>query len=108
MIVCYDIIIRMYLKTVIIENCNLLQAVFAKDLLPNVLKCHRKLLNDVVSNFPSNLEEITLIVSPCQVCFKTYVEGDENQLLKTEMKLNPDEFDDFQVLRIGELLLFFK
>lgn len=76
-----------------------IQAVFAKDLSPNFIKCEHKLLNDVVSNFPAAVEEITLNISPCHVKFKSYFDEEEQKsmMLKTEMTLNPEEFDDFQV-----------
>uniref|UniRef100_H2Y8P4 Cell cycle checkpoint control protein RAD9A n=1 Tax=Ciona savignyi TaxID=51511 RepID=H2Y8P4_CIOSA len=82
------------------QECESLQAVFAKDLSPNVLTCENKLLSDVVVNFSSGLEEITMNVTPCKVVLKSYSDDDNDemaQLMKTEVSLSPDEFSEFQI-----------
>nr|CAB3265410.1 cell cycle checkpoint control protein RAD9A [Phallusia mammillata] len=81
------------------QECESLQAVFAKDLSPNILKCEHKLLTDVAANFSTGLEEISMCVTPCQVNLKSFVnEDDENaKIMRTEMTLNPEEFSDFQI-----------
>ncbi|XP_076805963.1 cell cycle checkpoint control protein RAD9A-like [Clavelina lepadiformis] len=81
------------------QECDSIQAVFAKDLLPNILKCEHKLLSDVVVNFSPSLEEISLCVTPCRVNMKSYTDSDDEASLtmRTEMSLNPEEFADFQI-----------
>ncbi|XP_002130648.2 cell cycle checkpoint control protein RAD9A [Ciona intestinalis] len=82
------------------QECESLQAVFAKDLSPNVLKCDHKVLSDVVINFSSSLEEITMLVSPCKVVLRSYSDDESDeiaQLMKTEVCLNPEEFSEYQI-----------
>ncbi|NXR11484.1 RAD9B protein, partial [Semnornis frantzii] len=57
------------------------------------------LLTDIMINFPSSQEEITLSVTPMKVCFKSYTEEDTvfSKTMLTEIQLHPDEFDYFQV-----------
>ncbi|XP_009866968.1 PREDICTED: cell cycle checkpoint control protein RAD9B, partial [Apaloderma vittatum] len=56
-------------------------------------------LADIMIHFPTSQEEVTLAVTPMKVCFKSYTEEDtvSSKTMLTEIHLNPDEFDDFQV-----------
>lgn len=80
-------------------ECETLQAVFSKDMSPNKLTAHAKLLTDAVVNFQTNQEEITLIVSPEKISLKNYVddEPDPNKVVHTVVHLDPDEFENCQV-----------
>lgn len=81
------------------QECESLQAVFSKELCPNLIQTQAKVLQDTVSNFPNSCEEISLQVCPDALKMKNYV-GDEPDLSKvvyTEMSLVPEEFDNFQI-----------
>ncbi|OXB64147.1 hypothetical protein ASZ78_002077 [Callipepla squamata] len=87
------------------EECDPLQAVFAKHSCPNILRAHSRLLADIMVHFPTSQEEVTLSVTPARVCFRSYTEEDTAwffqadfpRTMVTEIQLNPDEFDYFQV-----------
>ncbi|XP_060642001.2 cell cycle checkpoint control protein RAD9B isoform X2 [Anolis sagrei] len=81
------------------QECEPLQAIFAKHLCPNVLKIQSRQLSDILIHFPNCQEEVTLAVTPVKVCFKTYTE-DEMDFpvpMHTEIHLSPEEFEYFQV-----------
>ncbi|NXK55638.1 RAD9B protein, partial [Chauna torquata] len=96
-LLCRNGIVKTYNLT--FQECDPLQAVFAKHLCPNILKVHSRLLADIIIHFPTSQEEVTLSVTPVKVCFKSYAEEDTDfsKTMLTEIQLNPDEFDYFQV-----------
>ncbi|XP_035235785.1 cell cycle checkpoint control protein RAD9B [Anguilla anguilla] len=81
------------------QECEPLQAVFPVHLCPNVLKAQARLLGDIVMHFPVYQEEVTLTLSPMRVNVKNFYEEDKELMkaMHTEMSLNPEEFDYFQV-----------
>ncbi|NXS47041.1 RAD9B protein, partial [Balaeniceps rex] len=96
-LLCKHGVVKTYNLT--FQECDPLQAVFAKHMCPNILKVHSRLLADIMIHFPSSQEEVTLSVTPVKVCFKSYTEEDTDfsKTMLTEIQLNPDEFDYFQV-----------
>ncbi|KAI3372261.1 hypothetical protein L3Q82_022762 [Scortum barcoo] len=80
------------------QESEALQAVFASQLCPNVLKAPARLLGDMVMHFPVS-QEITLSTTPLRVSLRNYYEGgnDHTQVMYSEMSLHPDEFDYFQI-----------
>ncbi|XP_027657253.2 cell cycle checkpoint control protein RAD9B isoform X2 [Falco biarmicus] len=111
-LLCKHGVVKTY--NLMFQECDPLQAVFAKHMCPNILKVHSRLLADIMIHFPTSQEEVTLSVTPMKVCFKSYTEedtGNEIQTMRpywdlktdfsktmlTEIQLNPDEFDYFQV-----------
>ncbi|KAK3582960.1 hypothetical protein CHS0354_019970 [Potamilus streckersoni] len=80
-------------------ECETLQAVFSKDMCPNSLRASARLLCDAVQNFQNNQEEVTLIVKPDKILLKNYVEDepDPTKVVHTELRLEPEEFDNIQV-----------
>ncbi|NXB90985.1 RAD9B protein, partial [Vidua chalybeata] len=96
-LLCRHGVVKTYNLT--FQECDPLQAVFAKHMCPNILKVHSRLLADVMIHFPTSQEEITLSVTPVKVCFKSYTEEDTDfsRTMLTEIQLSPEEFDYFQV-----------
>ncbi|NWU15261.1 RAD9B protein, partial [Cephalopterus ornatus] len=96
-LLCKHGVVKTYNLT--FQECDPLQAVFAKHMCPNILKVHSRLLADVMIHFPTSQEEITLSVTPVKVSFKTYTEEDADfsRTMVTEIHLSPEEFDYFQV-----------
>ncbi|NWZ24785.1 RAD9B protein, partial [Asarcornis scutulata] len=96
-LLCRNGVIKTYNLT--FQECDPLQAVFAKHMCPNILKVHSRLLADIMIHFPTSQEEVTLSVTPVKVCFRSYAEEDADfsKTMLTEIQLNPDEFDYFQV-----------
>ena len=81
------------------QECESLQAVFAKEMCPNLIQTQAKVLLDTVCNFPNSCEEISVTVTPSSVKIKNFVddESDPMKVVHTEMSLVPEEFDDFQI-----------
>ncbi|NXA66497.1 RAD9B protein, partial [Mohoua ochrocephala] len=96
-LLCRHGVVKTYNLT--FQECDPLQAVFAKHMCPNILKVHSRLLADVMIHFPTSQEEVTLSVTPMKVCFKSYTEEDTDfsRTMLTEIQLSPEEFDYFQV-----------
>lgn len=80
-------------------ECENLQAVFSKDFSPNVLVSQSRLFHDVVGNFQSGQEEITLSVTPERVMIRNYIddEPDPQKVIRTELSLMPEEFENYRV-----------
>ncbi|KFQ32055.1 Cell cycle checkpoint control protein RAD9B, partial [Merops nubicus] len=96
-LLCKHGVVKTYNLT--FQECDPLQAVFAKHLCPNILKVQSRLLADTMIHFTTSQEEVTLSVTPMKVCFKSYAEEDTDfsKMMLTEIQLNPEEFDYFQV-----------
>ncbi|KFQ73974.1 Cell cycle checkpoint control protein RAD9B, partial [Phaethon lepturus] len=96
-LLCKHGVVKTYNLT--FQECDPLQAVFAKHMCPNILKVHSRLLADIMIHFPTSQEEVTLSVTPMKVCFRSYTEEDTDfsKTMLTEIQLNPEEFDYLQV-----------
>lgn len=81
------------------QECEALQAVYSKDLCPNRIVGNSKVISDVVSNFPSNLEEVTLIAEPDKARLRSYTEDDDEntRVAVSEIGIVAAEFDDYRI-----------
>ncbi|MFT7796815.1 cell cycle checkpoint control protein RAD9B-like isoform X1 [Arapaima gigas] len=82
------------------QECEVLQAMFPAHQCPNILKAQASLLGDMVMHFPVSQEEVTLSVSPKRVSLWNHCEDNKADPMKamcTELSLQPEEFDCFQI-----------
>ncbi|KAM5199845.1 cell cycle checkpoint control protein RAD9B isoform 1-T1 [Hipposideros larvatus] len=76
-----------------------LQVIFEKNTCSNTLMIQPRVLAEAIVLFTSNQEEMTLAVTPRNVCIKSYSEEsmDLTNSVYSEMCVGPDEFDFFQI-----------
>ncbi|KAM6166398.1 cell cycle checkpoint control protein RAD9B [Erethizon dorsatum] len=76
-----------------------MQVDFEKNMCCNTLMIQPRLLAEAMVLFSSNQEEVTLAVSPLNVCLKSSrgESADLTDSVYSEMLIGPDEFDFFQV-----------
>lgn len=94
---CHHGIIKTHYLPII--ECETLEAVYSKDMLPNRLVVQPKLLTFALSNFQVNTLELTLIVTPQKMQLRNYAE-DESEIRKavrTELCLESGEFDHYSI-----------
>ncbi|XP_016944591.3 cell cycle checkpoint control protein RAD9A [Drosophila suzukii] len=71
------------------------------DQMPNLIRGDHKLFTDISSNFNSSEEELTLEANSGSVVAKNYIEGARvnDKFMRTQLKLKPSEFDQYQVTK---------
>ncbi|MGH0190318.1 UNVERIFIED_CONTAM: hypothetical protein FKN15_044359 [Acipenser sinensis] len=81
------------------QDSESLQPVFQKDGYSNVLRAQPRLLVDTVVHFPPSLEEVNVTVSRERMQFRNHLEDerDASKMMLTEISLDADEFESFQV-----------
>ncbi|XP_016058557.1 PREDICTED: cell cycle checkpoint control protein RAD9B isoform X2 [Miniopterus natalensis] len=87
-----------------------LQVIFEKNMCTNTLMIQPRVLAEAVVLFTSSQEEVTLAVTPLEVCIKSSNEEsmDLNSSVYSEMFVGPDEFDFFQIGVDTEITFCFK
>ncbi|XP_058387071.1 cell cycle checkpoint control protein RAD9B [Diceros bicornis minor] len=87
-----------------------LQVIFEKSMCSNILMIQPRVLAEAVFLFTSNQEEVTLAVTPQNVCIKSSNEEsmDSTSSVYSEMFVGPDEFDFFQIGVDTEITFCFK
>ncbi|XP_065054212.1 cell cycle checkpoint control protein RAD9A-like [Rhopilema esculentum] len=100
------IVFQLFCKHGIVKTHNLtfqesesLQAVFSKDLCPNLIITSAKVLIDTAANFPNSCEEVTFCCTPESLTIKNYIEDepDPSKIVHTEMRLHPGEFENYRI-----------
>lgn len=82
------------------QETDTVQAVFNKEACSNRLHLQAKILSEVVSNFPGQMDEVTLMVEPTGLRLKNYVDemdDDNSRVSLTEIFLTPPEFNGYHV-----------
>ncbi|XP_028003003.2 cell cycle checkpoint control protein RAD9B [Eptesicus fuscus] len=76
-----------------------LQVVFEKNTCSNILMIQPRVLAEAIVLFTSSQEEVTLAVTPLEVCIKSSTEEsmDLNSSVYSEMFVGPHEFEFFQI-----------
>ncbi|KAH8267910.1 hypothetical protein KR026_010800, partial [Drosophila bipectinata] len=66
---------------------------------PNVIRGEHKLFTDISNNFNTTEEELTLEANSRSLVAKNYIEGARvnDKFMRTQLKLKPSEFDQYQV-----------
>jgi hypothetical protein len=64
-----------------IIECETLEAVYSKDMVPNRLVVQPKLLTFALMNFQANTLELTLVVTPQKMQLRNYAEDENGMLL---------------------------
>ncbi|KAG8513226.1 Cell cycle checkpoint control protein RAD9B, partial [Galemys pyrenaicus] len=92
------------------EESQPLQVIFEKNMCTNTLMIQPRVLAEAIVLFTSSQEEITLAVTPLNVCLKSSNEEsiDLTNSVYSEMLVGPDEFDIFQVGVDTEITFCFK
>ncbi len=82
------------------EDCQAMQAVYSKDHATSRATIRPKLLSDCVANFHTGVEEIVMVSSPSLLRFKTSFSEPSHAkpaVLQTEIKLQPEDLENYQV-----------
>ncbi|XP_071448711.1 cell cycle checkpoint control protein RAD9A [Hetaerina americana] len=92
----YGIIKNHYLPII---ECETLQAVYTKDLAPNVLIAEPKLLVDALHNFQHNQEELTFSVTLSKIILRNFTDivPEPQKAIRTELCLESGEFVQFKI-----------
>ncbi|KAM9622537.1 cell cycle checkpoint control protein RAD9B isoform 1-T1 [Trichechus inunguis] len=87
-----------------------LQVIFEKNSCTNTLMIQPRVLAEAIVLFTSSQEEVTLAVTPLNVCLKSSNEEsmDLTNSVYSEMFVGPDEFDFFQIGVDTEVTFCFK
>ncbi|XP_070485071.1 cell cycle checkpoint control protein RAD9B isoform X3 [Equus przewalskii] len=87
-----------------------LQVIFEKSTCSNTLMIQPRVLAEAIVLFTSSQEEVTLAVTPFNVCIKSSNEEsmDLTSSVHSEMFVGPDEFDFFQIGVDTEITFCFK
>ncbi|XP_077015943.1 cell cycle checkpoint control protein RAD9B isoform X2 [Tamandua tetradactyla] len=87
-----------------------LQVIFDKNTCSNTLMIQPRVLAEAIVHFTSNQEEVTLAVTPLNVCLKSWKEEsmDLTNSVYSEMFVEPNEFEFFQIGLNTEITFCFK
>lgn len=77
---CHHGIIKTHYLPII--ECETLEAVYSKDMVPNQLVVQPKLLTFALMNFQANTLELTLVVTPQKMQLRNYAEDENGMLLQ--------------------------
>ncbi|XP_066111164.1 cell cycle checkpoint control protein RAD9B [Saccopteryx bilineata] len=92
------------------QESHPLQVIFEKNMCTNTLMIQPRVLAEAIVLFTSSQEEVTLAVTPLEVCIKSSNEEsmELNSSVYSEMLVGPDEFEFFQIGVDTEITFCFK
>ncbi|KAJ1925183.1 hypothetical protein IWQ60_004711 [Tieghemiomyces parasiticus] len=103
------------------EPCEALYAIYAKDNCPSRWLVAPKLMSEWISHFNPKLEEITFVCTPESVVIRSYTQGgflaiaegasardSIKQSLQTELQIDIEDFDIYDVRQYAELTFSFR
>ncbi|XP_059750077.1 cell cycle checkpoint control protein RAD9B [Balaenoptera ricei] len=98
------------IHNVCFQESQPLQVIFEKNMCSNTLVIQPRVLAEAIVLFTSSQEEVTLAVTPLNVCIKSSNEEsmDLTNSVYSEMFVGPDEFDFFQIGVDTEITFCFK
>ncbi|XP_057603196.1 cell cycle checkpoint control protein RAD9B isoform X2 [Hippopotamus amphibius kiboko] len=98
------------IHNVCFQESQPLQVIFEKNMCSNTLVVQPRVLAEAIVLFTSSQEEVTLAVTPLNVCIKSSNEEsmDLTNSVYSEMFVGPDEFDFFQIGVDTEITFCFK
>uniref|UniRef100_A0A8C3WFU3 Cell cycle checkpoint control protein n=1 Tax=Catagonus wagneri TaxID=51154 RepID=A0A8C3WFU3_9CETA len=98
------------IHNVCFQESQPLQVIFEKKMCTNMLVIQPRVLAEAIVLFTSSQEEVTLAVTPLNVCIKSSNEEsmDLTSSVYSEMFVGPEEFDFFQVGVDTEITFCFK
>ncbi|XP_005670698.1 cell cycle checkpoint control protein RAD9B isoform X1 [Sus scrofa] len=98
------------IHNVCFQESQPLQVIFEKNMCTNMLVIQPRVLAEAIVLFTSSQEEVTLAVTPLNVCIKSSNEEsmDLTSSVYSEMFVGPEEFDFFQVGVDTEITFCFK
>ncbi|CAF0948475.1 unnamed protein product [Didymodactylos carnosus] len=103
----YDIVKT---HTLFYIECETLQAVFSKQSYKNSVSILSKTIQDIINNFPTKWDEITIKATQDKIVFKNSMENDdENQhRMSIQMACEPNEFCTYEIEQPSEITFCLK
>ncbi|XP_011551153.2 cell cycle checkpoint control protein RAD9A [Plutella xylostella] len=82
-----------------ILDCKAMQAVYTKDLVPNRITSHHRILSEALSNFQSSDDQVTVEAQSQSLLLRNYIDSnaDLTKVIRTQINLKPSEFDSYSI-----------
>ncbi|XP_018021736.1 cell cycle checkpoint control protein RAD9A [Hyalella azteca] len=114
---CSKLLVQLVCRYSVVRNyhlpfieCETLAAVYDESSCPYTVTSPSRLLSDVLVNFQPGQDEVSFKVTPTSASMRNYVddEPDLTKVIRTELQLENDEFDSFNIASDGEVVFNLK